>query len=82
MQVIRKVKGVCAFLSVTALASSAAAQASMPAKHVQLVTIQVKSGADAQFADYLKKIVEAANKVCERGDAKPELVVLRRLCVS
>lgn len=30
----------------------------------------------------LSKLIEAANRVCDRNGDKPELVVLRRLCVS
>ena len=30
----------------------------------------------------LTRLIDAANKVCSRGDKKPELVVLRRLSVS
>ena len=30
----------------------------------------------------LSRLIEAANAVCEKGNAKPELVVLRRLSVS
>jgi len=30
----------------------------------------------------LTKLIEAANKVCERNGNKPELVVLRRLNIS
>ncbi len=30
----------------------------------------------------LSRLVGAANRVCDRGESKPELVVLRRLCVS
>jgi integrase len=30
----------------------------------------------------LSRLIEAANSVCDRGDGKPELVVLRRLSVS
>ena len=30
----------------------------------------------------LSKLIEAADSVCDRGQGKPELVVLRRLCVS
>ena len=30
----------------------------------------------------LSRLVEAANKVCERSEGRPELVVLRRLSVS
>ncbi len=63
MRVSRKILGAGVFLLVLAFASSALAQASMPPKHLQMITIQVKTGADAQFADYMKKIIEAANKV-------------------
>ncbi len=30
----------------------------------------------------LSRLIEAANSVCDRGEGKPELVVLRRLSVS
>ena len=30
----------------------------------------------------LSRLIEAADSVCDRGLGKPELVVLRRLCVS
>jgi integrase len=33
-------------------------------------------------APELTRLIDAANKVCNRGDKKPELVVLRRLSVS
>jgi hypothetical protein len=39
------------------------AQAGMPAKFIQMVEIQVKAGSQMQFEAYMKKIVEAANKV-------------------
>ena len=34
------------------------------------------------LAAELSKLIEAANRVCERNGDKPELVVLRRLNVS
>jgi hypothetical protein len=54
---------VCVFLFSLVLASSAMAQPSMPDAFIQMYEIQVKSGANQQFEDYLKKIAEAADKV-------------------
>jgi hypothetical protein len=39
------------------------AQARMPEKHIQMYEIQLKAGANAQFEAYIKKIIEAANKI-------------------
>ncbi len=49
-------------LAILAVAASGLAQ-DMPAKHLQLIEINVKSGAEGQFEDYVKKIIEAADKV-------------------
>jgi len=55
----KKIIGVFAFLLALSLAVSTTAQ---PAKHLQLYTIHVKSGAEGAFTAYMKKIVEAANE--------------------
>lgn len=60
-QKIVQIACVCVF--VLALASITFAQASMPAKFIQMVEIQVKSGSQMQFEAYIKKIAEAANKI-------------------
>ena len=48
-------------LLAVALASSAVAQIT-PARHLELIEINVKSGSQAQFETYVKKIREAADK--------------------
>lgn len=50
------------FLLGAALAGTSAAQTA-PAQYLELVEINVKSGAQAQFESYVKKIREAADKV-------------------
>ena len=63
MRVIDLIKGASVFLLALAFATSALAQASMPATHLQMYTVRVKAGADEQFADYMKKIIAGANKI-------------------
>ena len=53
----------CVSVFVLALASSALAQAAKPAKFIQMYEIQVKAGAQTQYEAYMKKIIEAANKI-------------------
>ncbi len=63
MKVSRSIIGAGVFLYIVALASSVMAQARMPEKHIQMYEIQLKAGANAQFEAYMKKIIEAANKI-------------------
>ena len=56
----KKVVGSCVLLLVLAFAVTVAAQP--PAPLLQVYRINVKSGSQAQFAEYLMKIAEAANK--------------------
>jgi RNase P/RNase MRP subunit POP5 len=58
--VSKKIVGSFALFLILALALTAAAQP--PAQHLQLYRINVKSGSQAQFADYLTKVKEAADK--------------------
>ena len=58
----RKIKLALVFLTVLALAGGAFAQ-TMPRQHIQFVEINVKAGAEGQFEEYIKKIIEAADKV-------------------
>lgn len=57
----RKTTVALVFLTVLAIAGGAFAQ--MPGQHIQFVEINVKAGAEGQFEEYIKKIIEAADKV-------------------
>ncbi len=50
-------------LAVVCLVVTAPSASSQPLKYLEVVTISVRPGAVPQFEDYVKKIVEAANKV-------------------
>ena len=58
MSVSKKIVGACGFLLVAAFAVTASAQS----QHIQLYQIQVKSGSEAEFTAFIKKLVEAADK--------------------
>ena len=55
---VSKIVGACGFLLVAAFAATASAQS----QHIQLYQIQVKSGSEAEFTAFIKKLVEAADK--------------------
>ena len=62
MERLTRIRVALVGLAILAVAASGLAQ-NMPAKHLQLIEINVKSGAEGQFEDYVKKIIEAADKV-------------------
>lgn len=60
---IRKVTAIGVSLLSLGLVASVLAQPSAPTQYLQLVEINVKAGAEAQFESYVLKVREAADKV-------------------